>query len=207
MDRFVCECDALGEFNVKLIIRLLKKKWPYELGNVSQHPACANSIIPCILNDDESQVVVTPEAVERRIYCMDQSLNDYFRKGMLTAVSRLESRGIFLPPPGVGLESSSSKESISASMLHPARHWGRASADFSNGERPLSSGGLRMVQDLEDERAMLPMADTSNMLSNRAYVPPAPAATTEQDILDHNVRTAAPVTRANENVSEILPWQ
>ena len=35
MDRFVCECDALGEFNVKLVIRLLKKKWPYELGSVS----------------------------------------------------------------------------------------------------------------------------------------------------------------------------
>lgn len=35
MDRFVCECDALGEFNVKIIIRLLKKKWPFELGSVS----------------------------------------------------------------------------------------------------------------------------------------------------------------------------
>ena len=35
MDRFICECDALGEFNVKIIIRLLKKKWPYELGGVS----------------------------------------------------------------------------------------------------------------------------------------------------------------------------
>ena len=43
MDRFVCECDALGEFNVKIVVRLLKKKWPYELGGVGHayHPVIA----------------------------------------------------------------------------------------------------------------------------------------------------------------------
>ena len=43
MDRFVCECDALGEFNVKIVVRLLKKKWPYELGGVghASHPVVA----------------------------------------------------------------------------------------------------------------------------------------------------------------------
>lgn len=36
MDRFICQCDALGDVEVRTIVRGLKKKFASELGHVSQ---------------------------------------------------------------------------------------------------------------------------------------------------------------------------
>ena len=132
---------------------------------------------------------------------MDQSLNDYFRKGMLAAINRLEQKGIFLPPPKFGTESSPIKDSIEASMLHPARHWGRASTDFSNSERPVSQGGLRLVEDVQEEQGQGAIADSVNFLSSRAYIPhePQKEGKSTQKILTQTKGTG------NENVCMVAP--
>lgn len=46
-DRFICQCDALGDVEVRTIIRGLKKKFAADLGNVSEHivPAYTHSAI------------------------------------------------------------------------------------------------------------------------------------------------------------------
>ena len=133
---------------------------------------------------------------------MDQSLNDYFRKGMLTAVNRLEQKGIFLPPPDFGLEGSHSKDSIEASMLHPARHWGRASTDFSSGERPISHGGLRLVADVEEETEPEKDGDRVNVLTSRAYIPPEPQGegTARQRIVTQTKAAGNENVRANTHI-------
>lgn len=74
MDRFICHCDAAGDYNVRTIIRGVKKKF-HELKGV----------------------VLVPEAVERRILCLDQQETDYFVEGMKTAVANAEAKGFILP--------------------------------------------------------------------------------------------------------------
>ena len=131
---------------------------------------------------------------------MDQSLNDYFRKGMLTAVNRLEQKGIFLPAPDFGLKASSSDSSMEASMLHPARHWGRGSVDYSSGERPASSGGVRMVRDVDKKRRQATTGTPGSILSSKAYVPPSPVQEATAS------REARPLQRSeagSENVRDL----
>ena len=43
-------------------------------------------------------VVITPDAIERRIMCLDLSENNYFVGGMKDAVLRAEALGFALPP-------------------------------------------------------------------------------------------------------------
>lgn len=125
---------------------------------------------------------------------MDQALNDYFRRGMLSAVNRLEQKGIFLPPPDFGWDSSSSKGSMEVSLLHPAFHWGRGSTDFAAGEGPTARGGLRLVEDVEEEKNLDAMEDMVNVLTDRAYVPSLQRSTA---ICNENVSTRGPNPKAS----------
>ena len=94
---------------------------------------------------------------------------------MLTAVNRLEQKGIFLPVPDFGLKANSSDSSMAASMLHPARHWGRGSVDYSSGERPTSRGGVRTIRNVGENGRQVTTVPQGSILSSKAYVPPSPA--------------------------------
>ncbi|KAL8821697.1 MAG: hypothetical protein Q9191_007261 [Dirinaria sp. TL-2023a] len=76
MDRFICQCDARGDIDLPMIVAGLKKHFAKELGNVS----------------------VSCDAVQRRIMTLDLQDNDYFVKGMETAVRKAEAAGFVLPP-------------------------------------------------------------------------------------------------------------
>lgn len=75
MDRFICECEAVGDMDSITMIRALKQKFPELHG-----------------------VVLSAESIERRILMLEQMDNDYFVAGMETAVARAEAAGFTLPP-------------------------------------------------------------------------------------------------------------
>lgn len=76
MDGFICQCEALGDISINDMIFSLKKMYPHTLGNV----------------------VIDPEAVDRRIQALELMDNDYFVTGMLAGVKRAEENGFELPP-------------------------------------------------------------------------------------------------------------
>ncbi|MCJ1425912.1 hypothetical protein MMC29_003813 [Sticta canariensis] len=75
MDRFICQCEALGDVDSRTMVRGLKKKFPQLEG-----------------------IVISPDSIERRILMLEQMDNDYFVLGMQTAVARAEAAGFPLPP-------------------------------------------------------------------------------------------------------------
>lgn len=75
MDRFICQCEALGDVDTRTMVRGLKKKFPELEGSV-----------------------IIPESIERRIQMLELGDNDYFVLGMETAVARPEAAGFPLPP-------------------------------------------------------------------------------------------------------------
>lgn len=75
MDRFICHCEALGDIDVRTMVRALKKKFPELEGSV-----------------------INPDSIERRIQMLELGDNDYFVLGMQTAVARAEAAGFVLPP-------------------------------------------------------------------------------------------------------------
>lgn len=75
MDRFICQCEAMGDVDTRTMIRALKKKFPELDGTV-----------------------INPDGIERRIMMLELGDNDYFVAGMLTAVQRAEMAGFILPP-------------------------------------------------------------------------------------------------------------
>lgn len=75
MDGFICQCEALGDIKIEEMIYSLKQMYPHILGNV----------------------VIDPEAVDRRIQALELMDNDYFVAGMLAGVKRAEENGFELP--------------------------------------------------------------------------------------------------------------
>lgn len=75
MDRFICQCEALGDIEPRTMVRGLKKRFPELEGTV-----------------------ISPDSIERRILMLEQMDNDYFVVGMQTAVARAEAAGFPLPP-------------------------------------------------------------------------------------------------------------
>lgn len=75
MDRFICQCEALGDIDVRTMVRALKKKFPELEGSV-----------------------INPDSIERRIQMLELGDNDYFVLGMQAAVARAEAAGFVLPP-------------------------------------------------------------------------------------------------------------
>lgn len=76
MDKFICQCEALGDIDIRTMIFGLKSRYP----------------------DTLRDVVILPEAVERRIQTLELMDNDYFKVGMHAAVKRAEDAGFVLPP-------------------------------------------------------------------------------------------------------------
>lgn len=99
MDRFICFSDAVGDTPTRVVIMSLKKRFP-ELKQVwslfPEHQSQADPTNP--------QFSLSELAIERRIYCLDRTENNYFKKGSHIAVQRFESAGITLPPPAYGLD-------------------------------------------------------------------------------------------------------
>ena len=75
MDAFICNCDAIGDCNLRTIIKGLKRRF-----------------------QELETVLLSTEAIERRIFCLDQQENEYFVEGMMTAVEKAEKTGFALPP-------------------------------------------------------------------------------------------------------------
>lgn len=75
MDAFICNCDALGDCNLRTITKGLKRQFK-----------------------ELETVILSTEAIERRIFCLDQQENEYFVEGMMTAVEKAEKMGFALPP-------------------------------------------------------------------------------------------------------------
>lgn len=75
MDAFICNCDATGDCNLRTIIKGLKRRFK-----------------------ELETVLLSTEAIERRIFCLDQQENEYFVEGMMTAVEKAEKMGFALPP-------------------------------------------------------------------------------------------------------------
>lgn len=74
-DRFICHSDAVGYLDGTSILRALKKKFP-----------------------ELQDLIINPDAIMRRIECLDNQENDYFIKGMETAVEHAEDQGYVFPP-------------------------------------------------------------------------------------------------------------
>lgn len=75
MDAFICNCDAVGDCTLRTMIKGLKRRFK-----------------------ELETVLLSTEAIERRIFCLDQQENEYFVEGMMTAVEKAEKMGFALPP-------------------------------------------------------------------------------------------------------------
>ncbi|MCJ1267617.1 hypothetical protein MMC22_007503 [Lobaria immixta] len=154
MDRFICHCEAIGEVDTSITVRGLKRKFP-----------------------ELARYVITPEAIDRRVFMLEMGDNDYFKEGMETAVARAEAAGFVLPPMDFEKYARKPKEEVEAT--EPATTADEAGSDSKS----------KMVGNEDDQAggegsAQLPSGgvlgtDGANEKQKSVEAPaPAPARTT-----------------------------
>ncbi|KAL8667994.1 MAG: hypothetical protein Q9168_007131 [Polycauliona sp. 1 TL-2023] len=181
MDRFICFSDAVGETPTRMVIMSLKKRFP-----------------------DLNSFMISDLAIERRIYCLDRMGNNYFKKGSLMAVQRLQSAGITLPPPAHGLDEDMTgmRDSGNTFQMSPV-----GSTMF---EAPsiTQAGAIRMVSNTNNETGSLSSAryindrylhkDDPFTTTTRGRTPPEPSAATPRISANSNSTIRLP---SHENVT------
>ncbi|KAL8841753.1 MAG: hypothetical protein Q9170_000786 [Blastenia crenularia] len=180
MDKFICYCDALGDFPVKVIIISLKKRFP-----------------------ELNMVALSESAIERRLFCLDRMDNDFFKKGSDLAVQRLESAGIRLPPePKYG--SDKVETEVTASQKG-----GHADPVTPEKQPVVQAGALRMVNPNNVESTGSPTArykhdryaKTGKELS--ITIPGRMASETTQQTIQHPVHSESALAAGSRGIMDM----
>ncbi|KAI4239154.1 MAG: hypothetical protein L6R40_005587 [Gallowayella cf. fulva] len=120
MDRFICFSDAVGGISTRMVILSLKKRFP----ELNKH-------------------TLSELAIERRVACLDNMENNYFKKGSYIAVQRLESVGITLPEPWYGPDEAAL----------PTQQTHKVSSDTLERPSTAPAGAIRMVSSANNNEA------------------------------------------------------
>ncbi|KAL8718612.1 MAG: hypothetical protein Q9225_004275 [Loekoesia sp. 1 TL-2023] len=171
MDEFICYSDAIGDLAVKVIIISLKKRFP-----------------------ELNMFAISEPAIERRLFCLDRMENNYFKKGSVIAVQRLESAGIRLPPEPEYDTDRDENKATKSQKISPAEPVTPAKSSTAQ------AGAVRMIDQNNAEFKGSPTARYSHeRYTNKTIKEPSTT------LIQHPVRSESTLRTASRENKDLNP--